>query len=874
MEGGSNSTSCMMDFGHNNTSDGLCPMSMMPPMTSYHHHHHSNLDSNPLFLSSIGSSMILDDHNNTGCHFMETSNSHGCSIKAKITAHPHYQRLLGAYVNCQKVGAPPEVVARLEEASAVATVGATSSGSIGEDPALDQFMEAYCEMLTKYEQELAKPFKETMLFLQRIDNQFKALTVSSSSSACGEAFDRNGSSEEEIDANGDFIDPLAEDGELKGQLLRKYSGYLGSLKQEFMKKKKKKGKLPKEARQQLLDWWSRHYKWPYPSESQKLDLAESTGLDPKQINNWFINQRKRHWKPSEDMPFVTMKSNAAIYDVHFISESYSITPIMHRKTKMNKKALAILMRARMRPNHHTNFPLPPISNDVNQLLSNSNSQGTQSGSNGHENGKLNNQRSFEAVRESMHSAISMHKTEVLDSVLNDFSEGYFSLSFENRRKLLLTLAKEYDLNRTQVRELIKQYLGLQPPGNEAQSGVVEDECSLATFYRIERNLRHSLKPVYETLFERINSHPEGLKFLTILRADILSVLVEGNIASLRAMDSNLKDKLSTWLSPAALELHQITWDDPASLLEKIVAYEAVHPISNLIDLKRRLGVGRRCFAYFHSAIPCEPLIFIEVALLKNIAETIQEVLWDHPPIAESEAACALFYSISSTQPGLAGINLGKFLIKRVITLVKRDMPHISVFATLSPIPGFMPWLLSKLASQSRLAEAENVSCSSADNPGLTFYENVLEPEEERALIDSLGDLAAGKSGMEILLNVLTPTTHEWTDSDKLLSALKPPLMRLCTRYLLQEKKRGKALDSVANFHLQNGAMVQRINWMANRSEKGLSQSAGIMVNYVYRTENIEEYAQSYFSKGHIQSSDEVKQYTQPLTKNESKDSLG
>ncbi|KAE8733165.1 Malonyl-CoA decarboxylase family protein isoform 2 [Hibiscus syriacus] len=452
---------------------------------------------------------------------------------------------------------------------------------------------------------------------------------------------------------------------------------------------------------------------------------------------------------------------------------------------MNKKALAILMRARMRPNHHTNFALTPISNEVNQLLPNS--QGNRSGSDGHGNENLNNQRSFEAVRESMHSETLMHKTEVLDSALNDFSEGYFILSFENRRKLLITLAKEYDLNRTQVRELIKLYLGLQPPGDEltvAQSGVVEDECSLSTFYRIERNLRHSLKPV------------------------------EGNMASLRAMDSNLKDKLSTWLSPAALELHQITWDDPASLLEKIVAYEAVHPISNLIDLKRRLGVGRRCFAYFHSAIP---------------------FLWDNPPIAESEAACALFYSISSTQPGLAGINLGKFLIKRVITLVKRDMPHISVFATLSPIPGFMPWLLSKLASQSRLAEAEDISCSSADKSGLPFYENVLEPEEERALINSLGDLAAGKSGMEILLNVLTPTTHEWINSDKLLSALKSPLMRLCARYLLLEKKRGKALDSVANFHLHNGAMVQRINWMADRSEKALSQSAGIMVNYVYRS---------------------------------------
>ncbi|KAF3560449.1 hypothetical protein F2Q69_00013916 [Brassica cretica] len=121
------------------------------------------------------------------------------------------------------------------------------------------------------------------------------------------AVDRNnnGSSEEEVDMNNEFIDPQAEDRELKGQLLRKYSGYLGSLKQEFMKKRKK-GKLPKEARQQLLDWWSRHYKWPYPPEQQKLALAESTGLDQKQINNWFINQRKRHWKPSEDMQFVVM----------------------------------------------------------------------------------------------------------------------------------------------------------------------------------------------------------------------------------------------------------------------------------------------------------------------------------------------------------------------------------------------------------------------------------------------------------------------------------------------------------------------------------------------------------------------------------------
>ncbi|XWS15534.1 hypothetical protein CRYUN_Cryun34aG0008200 [Craigia yunnanensis] len=328
MGGGSNSTSCMMTFGHN--SNGVCPMTMMPPMAS-HPRHHPNSDSNSLFLplppmntqnqnhnSSSGSSMILDDHNNstnnnTGCYFMDSNNGSSSFVKAKIMAHPHYHRLLATYVNCQKVGAPPDVVARLEEACAsAATMGPTGTGCIGEDPALDQFMEAYCEMLTKYEQELCKPFKEAMVFLQSVECQFKALTISSPNSACGEAVDRNGSSEEEVDVNNNFIDPLAEDRELKGQLLRKYSGCLGSLKQEFMKKRKK-GKLPKEARQQLLDWWSRHYKWPYPSESQKLALAEATGLEQKQINNWFINQRKRHWKPSEDMQFVIMDATHPHY---------------------------------------------------------------------------------------------------------------------------------------------------------------------------------------------------------------------------------------------------------------------------------------------------------------------------------------------------------------------------------------------------------------------------------------------------------------------------------------------------------------------------------------------------------------------------------
>ncbi|KAK1403114.1 homeobox protein knotted-1-like LET6 [Heracleum sosnowskyi] len=266
---------------------------------------HSNPNKNKTIANPSGYFFDMSNNNTDNGGLGSSSSSSSASVKQKIMSHPHYNRLFAAYVSCQKIGAPPEVVARLEEINAsVASMGG-GSASIGEDPGLDQFMEAYCEMLSKYEQELCKPFKEAMLFLSRIESQFKALTTSSCNSAFVEAPDGNGSWGEETDMHNNLIDPQSEDQELKGQLLRKYSGCLGNLTQEFMKKRKK-GKLPNEARQQLLEWWSRNYKWPYPSESQKLALGEATGLDQKQINNWFINQRKRHWKPSEDMQFMVM----------------------------------------------------------------------------------------------------------------------------------------------------------------------------------------------------------------------------------------------------------------------------------------------------------------------------------------------------------------------------------------------------------------------------------------------------------------------------------------------------------------------------------------------------------------------------------------
>ncbi|GFP87593.1 homeotic protein knotted-1 [Phtheirospermum japonicum] len=273
-------------------------------------------------------------------HHRENEN-HGevDAIKAKIIAHPHYSNLLEAYMDCQKVGAPPEVVARLAEVRQdfEARQRAAAARDDSKDPELDQFMEAYYDMLVKYREELTRPLQEAMEFMRRIETQLNMLTngpvrIFNSEDKC----EGVGSSEEDQDNSGGEtgvpeIDPRAEDRELKNHLLKKYSGYLSSLKQE-LSKKKKKGKLPKDARQKLLNWWELHYKWPYPSESEKVALAESTGLDQKQINNWFINQRKRHWKPSEDMQFMVMDGlhpqSAALYmEGHYMGEGpYRLGP--------------------------------------------------------------------------------------------------------------------------------------------------------------------------------------------------------------------------------------------------------------------------------------------------------------------------------------------------------------------------------------------------------------------------------------------------------------------------------------------------------------------------------------------------------------------
>jgi malonyl-CoA decarboxylase len=289
--------------------------------------------------------------------------------------------------------------------------------------------------------------------------------------------------------------------------------------------------------------------------------------------------------------------------------------------------------------------------------------------------------------------------------------------------------------------------------------------------------------------------------------------------------------LSTWFDIGFLDLRRITWGAPAALLEKLINYEAVHEIRSWEDMKNRLDSDRRCFAFFHPRMPDEPLIFVEVALVDGMADNVAVLLDEAAPLVDPahNANTAIFYSISNAQRGLAGISFGGFLIKRVADLLASELPGLKTFATLSPIPGFRRWLDAKLDAG----------------------EPLLLPAEARKLAE------ATKIGndTESLRSVLNA---DWAGEPALAEALQPPLVRLCARYLVNEKGRGdRALDPVAHFHLTNGARVERINWLGDTGERGMRASAGLMVNYLYELGRIEENHERYTGEGGVTASSAV-----------------
>lgn len=312
------------------------------------------------------------------------------------------------------------------------------------------------------------------------------------------------------------------------------------------------------------------------------------------------------------------------------------------------------------------------------------------------------------------------------------------------------------------------------------------------------------------LLQRFSAFPEGIRFLVDLRADMLPYIKADK--RLHALDVEMEYMFSTWFDVGFLDLRRISWDSPASLIEKLIRYEAVHDIKSWADVKNRLDSDRRCYGFFHPRLPEDPLIFVEVALLDDMAHSITPLLDESADAADlNKATTAIFYSISNTQTGLRGVSFGDSLIKRVVETLKQEFPRLRTFATLSPIPGFRSWLgknagamLDKLDDKSRTALGRAVGF---EPPGPGHF--LTAAEDPLALHDK--------------------------------SPVRQMLLQCAAHYLGQALEDGKPLDPVARFHLGNGARIEGLNWEGDPSAKGVRQSYGLMVNYLYDLKRLDKH---------------------------------
>lgn len=397
----------------------------------------------------------------------------------------------------------------------------------------------------------------------------------------------------------------------------------------------------------------------------------------------------------------------------------------------------------------------------------------------------------------------------------DLGETYLVLNPAGRRRFLEILARDYDVETGAVDEAI---LARQEAGDEIERR------------RAEGYLREALVPPRVKLLSQFNELSQGVKFLVDLRAELMMFAAED--IRLQALDADIHALLASWFDIGFLDLKRITWETPATLLEKLIEYEAVHAIRSWDDLKNRLGEDRRCYAYFHPRMPDEPLIFVQVALVKGMSDNVQGLLdEDAPPGDPEDADTAIFYSISNCHLGLAGVNFGNFLIKRVVDDLVRDLPNLKSFATLSPIPGFRDWLREH---------------SNGDQ--MTLFD-----DSEFKSLESITGTADPIAAIESLLE-----QPDWMNRTDLTSVLEPILMRMCARYLVQSRNGQRARNRVAHFHLSNGARIERINWLADTSARGLAQAAGLMVNYRYRLAEIERNHEAYSGKGEVTAGPAVK----------------
>ena len=309
-----------------------------------------------------------------------------------------------------------------------------------------------------------------------------------------------------------------------------------------------------------------------------------------------------------------------------------------------------------------------------------------------------------------------------------------------------------------------------------------------------QKIRISSEPQWIELFRRLNSTSNGTYRLVKLREKIRAM----NKPELKAFDSGLLKLFKYWFNPSFLVLEKIDWETPANILEKIIEYEAVHQINSWDDLRARLApTDRQCFAFFHPLIPNDPLIFVEVALTTGLPESIQNIIkLEREEIDIEDANTAIFYSISNCHNGLLGISFGNFLIKKVASNLKRELPDLNQFMTLSPLPGFMKWM--------------------EEYSPISF---------ERCSEKNCGD---------------------------------EELMKNAVKYLTKsERNDGLPNDPVSRFHIGNGASLEKINLNADTSEKGMIQSYGVMANYLYDLKVVEENHENFFKNKAVPVSNKI-----------------
>ena len=378
--------------------------------------------------------------------------------------------------------------------------------------------------------------------------------------------------------------------------------------------------------------------------------------------------------------------------------------------------------------------------------------------------------------------------------------AYLDLDDVGKRRFLHILAHDFGVSQDALQEAIAAYQHADTALARLQS---------------EQALRGTLRLPARGLLMQFNALPQGVKFLVDLRAD-LRRLNQGDAWMLN-LDADLKNLLSSWFDIGFLDMRRLNWEAPATLLEKLIQYEAVHEIPSWDALKGRLDAAdRRVFAFFHPRMPEEQLIFVQVALSAGLATSIQTLLDPQRSTVDPERAdTAVFYSISNTQPGLQGVNLGDFLIKRVVDHLQHELPRLKTFATLSPIPGFRDYV--------KRSFAHNAATAALPDDELLALETQFAHTDINRILDE----------------------EDWLGDEAAEQALHNPVLRLAARYLVTERKRGRAANPVANFHLSNGARIEQLNWLADTSAKGLRESAGLMVNYLYKLSDIEKNHEAY-----------------------------